>query len=52
MTDTAYALIAARPDGLEAPDLPLRPVILAGDDVCFVCRGSWGWSVPGCFWNI
>ena len=42
MTDTAYALIAARPDGLEAPDLPLRPVILAGDDVCFVCRGSWG----------
>ena len=42
MTDTAYALTAARPDGLEAPDLPLRPVILAGDDVCFVCRGSWG----------
>lgn len=42
MTDTAYALIAARPDGLEAPDLPLRPVILAGDDVCFVCQGSWG----------
>lgn len=42
MTDTAYALIAARPDGLEVPDLPLRPVILAGDDVCFVCRGSWG----------
>ena len=42
MTDTAYALTAARPDGLEAPDLPLRPVILAGDDVCFVCRGSLG----------
>ena len=42
MTDTAYALTAARPDGLEAPELPLRPVILAGDDVCFVCRGSWG----------
>lgn len=42
MTDTAYALIAAQPDGLEAPDLPLRPVILAGDDVCFVCQGSLG----------
>ena len=27
---------------LERPFLPLRPVILAGDDVCFVCRGDLG----------
>lgn len=40
--DTAYALIAAAPEGVEMPLLPLRPVILAGDDVCFVARGDLG----------
>ena len=40
--DTAYALTVAGLDGVEPPVLPLRPVILAGDDVCFVARGELG----------
>lgn len=42
MLDTAYALLAAAPAAMQPPYLPLRPVILAGDDVCFVCAGSLG----------
>lgn len=40
--DTAYVLAEVRPEGIAQPDLPLRPVILAGDDVCFVARGELG----------
>ena len=39
---TADALTDAGLDGVEPPVLPLRPVILAGDDVCFVARGELG----------
>lgn len=37
MTETVIGALA-----LAGDTLPLRPVILAGDDVCFVCAGSIG----------
>ena len=35
-------IIRWQPEGCEAPILPIRPIILAGDDVCFVTRGTIG----------
>lgn len=39
--ETVDAVIAQKA-GLQPPELPIRPVILAGDDVCFVTAGSIG----------
>ena len=39
--ETVEAVIAQKA-GLQPPMLPIRPVILAGDDVCFVTAGSIG----------
>lgn len=39
--ETVDTLLSGLP-GLQEPILPIRPVILAGDDVCFVTAGSIG----------
>lgn len=39
--ETVECLMRSLP-GLKSPILPIRPVILAGDDVCFVTAGSIG----------
>lgn len=40
-TETVEELLQCQPT-LKPPTLPIRPVILAGDDVCFVTSGSIG----------
>lgn len=40
--ETVEQVIRWQPEGMESDVLPIRPVILAGDDVCFVTAGRIG----------
>ncbi len=40
--ETAESLLRCRPELCQEKYLPIRPVILAGDDVCFVTAGRFG----------